>query len=109
VRRDVLCCGRAAISLNFWLAAGLCYSHETRTVPLRPSEIHTLSSTAFERENQAQSMPAGWLQVQGLQAGQAGAVMFALAAVHWTARTSADAFRNFSRLFILPMTVQAGF
>jgi hypothetical protein len=69
-------CGRAAISLNFWLAVGLSYSHEKRTVPLRPPEIHTLSSTAFDHENQAQSMPARWLQVQGLQSGQAGAVIF---------------------------------
>jgi hypothetical protein len=70
-----LASSHAAISLKFSLAVGLCYSHEKRTVLLRPPEIHSLSSTAFDKENQAQPVPVRRLQVQGLQSGQISAVV----------------------------------
>jgi hypothetical protein len=70
-------CGRAAISLKFWLVVGLCYCHEKRTLPLRPPQVHSLPSTAADQKNQAQSVPLGWLQVQRLQSEQDSGLIFA--------------------------------
>jgi len=62
-RRNIFAMPSGAIFLNFCRVVGLCYCHEKRTLPLRPPQVHSLPSTAFDQENQTQSLPLGWLQV----------------------------------------------
>ena len=69
-RRNIFAMPSGAIFLNFCRVVGLCYCHEKRTLPLRPPQVHSLPPTAFEQENQAQPVPPGWLQVQGLPSAQ---------------------------------------